>query len=298
MIIDDDFVIPESTVVVPGHQRVALINVHRQTLMRLTKRTWGKLVDNNRSHGELEKLTGRLIEDGYLEAPGRLTPSAATGAGTQCLTPAAKTLVISDEMVTNLQATQVVREYIEAGYTSHVIALHDHSKQPSREVREFVASLNIPYEIGYAVGGLLNTRIFSRAGHEVGIRKPTECASTRLRFQLALDYKSILINTKKHEGFGFIYVDRDGTVWPNWIESTINFGHLSEFGETSPGDSNQAFKEFSVNSKAKRDICMECELRAACVWSVSLRVEPCDIRSAPKGCSYDPGMEDFQSEKF
>ncbi|TAK37663.1 MAG: hypothetical protein EPO30_10525 [Lysobacteraceae bacterium] len=299
MELGSDVVVPESTVVVSGYRRVALINVRRRTLMRLSLRAWEKVAASDAATAENERIKTRLVETGYLEyATSLISPRTSIRTGNQCLTPPAKTLIISGGFVTNAKSVEIVRELIGAGFTSHVIVLYESSVESSSAKEEIIKSFGVPYEIGYSIGRQLETKIFSKSGRQIGTRKANKEESHQIRFQLALDYKSLLVNSKRHEGYGFVFIDKAGIVWPSWLESTVSFGHLSEFSFPSPGESSLEFQRYSSNHKGLRDVCMDCELREACIWSAALRVDAKNIRSAPRGCQYEPRLESFQYEKF
>jgi hypothetical protein len=283
--------------VVGGARRVALINLKRRTLVRLANGAWRNVLAGGDAGSA--KIRARLVEQDYLESGTDARDDALPDRATICIAPPAKTLVLSDRLSGNRGALEVVRQFVEGGHTSHVVALQEPGQATAGLASAFLPSLGVPYEVGVAHGEHLETLIFTRTGQQAGARRTDFQGARKIAKRLRLTYRGVLMNTMKHEGYGFLYVDENAVVWPDWLEPRVNFGELATFGrEGSPDRTNQAFDEYSTNHKGKRNLCMACELRTCCTWSASQRVDPRDIRSAPSGCGYDPMSEDFQNGKF
>ncbi len=298
MRVANDFTIPATTVVVRGCKRVALVNVKRQTLVRLSNDLWDAVLSSGA--GRARTAAERLVASGYLEPQNEASIEAPLDrSSVLCLTPPAKSLVISDHLSGDQHALEVVREFVHGGHTSHIVVIHPREAGGARLGKAFLPSLKIPFEVGFIHGEHLETEIFTSLGKRAGRRLARTRATSPIGDRLRLSYRGILVNTLKYEGYGFLYVDGDGTVWPDWLEPRFHYGSISEFGSRGkPSEDHRTFAEYSTNNKSLRDVCNVCELRVCCIWSASRRVDPDDIKSAPHNCGYDPASEDFQNEKF
>lgn len=96
---------------------------------------------------------------------------------------------------------------------------------------------------------------------------------------------------------GHIFVGSDLEATPHWAEKHVRYGNISDLtaGELL---SSPLSKSVWANTKGRRSVCADCELRYACVHPFSDRVDPTDISSAPANCLYDPYSQDSQLSLF